>query len=100
EEDLDLLKSAVLRGQALKNETLSAKLGVLRNISTYGYPDNYQAINAQRVEEMTLEQFKELADEYLRPDAMQYVIVGDAASQAGFLSELGFGEPIMLEKEE
>lgn len=100
EEDLDLLKSAVLRGQALKNETLSAKLGVLRNISTYGYPDNYQAINAQRVEEMTLEQFKELADEYLRPDAMQYVIVGDAASQAGFLSELGFGEPVMLEAED
>jgi zinc protease len=95
-EDLAILKGAVLRGQALKNETLSAKLNVIREISTYGYPDDFQAVNARRVEDMTLEKFKQLAGEYLRPDAMQYIVVGDAASQAGLLSELGFGDPVML----
>jgi hypothetical protein len=49
------------------------------------------------VEEMTLEQFRQLAGEYLRPDALQYIVVGDAASQAGLLSGLGFGDPVMLE---
>lgn len=96
EEDLAILKGAVLRGQALKNETLSAKLNVVRKISNFGYPDDYQARNARRVEQMTLEQFKQLAEKYLRPDAMQYLVVGDAATQAGRLGDLGFGDPVML----
>lgn len=97
EEDLEVLKSAVLRGQALKNETLSSKLDVVDSISTYGYPDDFQARNAARVEVMSLNEFQSLADRYLRPDAMQYIVVGDAATQAGRLGELGFGEPVMLE---
>jgi zinc protease len=96
-EDLEVLKAAVLRGQALENETLGAKLNVLKEISAFGYPDDFQAVNARRVEEMTLEQLKQLAAEYLRPDAMQYIVVGDAATQAGLLLELGFGDPVMLE---
>ena len=99
-EDLQILKGAVLRGQALKNETLNAKLGVIENISNYGYPNDYQTRNAGLVEAMPLEQFKQLADEYLRPDAMQYIVVGDAATQAERLGDLGFGAPVMLEAQE
>jgi zinc protease len=94
--DLEILKSAKLRGQALENETLASKLSMLQNISTFGYPDDYQARNAARVEAMTLEQFKALAAAHLRPDAMQYLVVGDAATQASRLGNLGFGEPVML----
>jgi zinc protease len=96
EEDLQVLKGAVLRGQALKNETLSAKLRVVQSISYFGYPDDFQARNAARVEAMTLDQFREIADKYLRADAMQYIVVGDAETQAGRLGTLGFGEPVML----
>jgi zinc protease len=96
EEDLQVLKGAVLRGQALKNETLGEKLGVVRNISELGYPDDYQARDAERVEAMTLDQFRQIAHRYLRADAMQYIVVGDAGTQAGRLGELGFGEPVML----
>lgn len=95
-EDLEVLKGAVLRGQALKNETLSAKLGAIQNISAFGYPVDYQIRNARLVEAMTLEQFKQLAASYLRPDAMQYIVVGDAASQAERLGGLGFGAAVML----
>jgi len=52
--------------------------------------------NARLVEAMTLEQFKQLAAEYLRLDAMQYVVVGDAATQAERLGDLGFGAAVML----
>jgi zinc protease len=97
DEDLAVLKGAALRGQALKNETLSAKLRVIHKISTFGYPDDFQARNAGRVEAMTLEQFQGIADKYLRADAMQYIVVGDAESQAGRLGDLGFGEPEMLD---
>jgi zinc protease len=95
-DDLLVLKGAVLRGQALKNETLGAKLGVVQNISYFGYPDDYQARNAARVEAMTLDQFREITRKYLRADAMQYIVVGDAETQAARLGELGFGEPVML----
>jgi zinc protease len=97
EDGLQVLKGAVLRGQALKNETLSAKLDVVQAISDFGYPDDFQARNAARVEAMTLEQFQRIANDYLRADAMQYIVVGDAESQAGRLGDLGFGDPEMLE---
>ena len=98
EDELQVLKGAVLRGQALKNETLSSKLDVVQKISYFGYPDNFQAQNAERVEAMTLQEFQRIAKENLRADAMQYIVVGDAESQAGRMVDLGFGDPEMLEK--
>ncbi len=96
EQDLAVLKGALLRGQALQNETLRSKLSIVGNISSYGYPDDYQTQNARRIEAMTLAEFKALAEKYLQPDAMDYLIVGDANSQAGRLSELGLGEVARL----
>lgn len=95
--DLDVLKGALLRGQALQNETLSAKLSMLSNISIYGYPDDYQANNAQRISAMNLDKFKSLAGAYLRPDEMNYLIVGDAKTQLERLEELGMGKPVLLD---
>ena len=96
QEELDIMKGALLRGQALKNETLNDKLGMLSELSGYGYADDFRAQNAKAIKAMTLEDFKALAAKYLRPDAMNYLVVGDAQSQAGRLEEIGFGEPIML----
>ena len=96
QEDLDIMKSALLRGQALKNETLSDKLNMLGEVSAYGYADDYRAQNAKAIEAMTLQDFKDLAAKYLRPDAMNYLVVGDAESQAARLKDLGYGDPIML----
>ena len=42
---------------------------------------------------------KALAGRYLKPTAMTYVIVGDAATQAKRLEALGFGPPVMLNEE-
>jgi len=99
QEELDIMKGALLRGQALKNETLRDKLGMLNEMSGYDYPDNFRAQNAKAIEAMTLEDFKSLAAKYFRPDAMNYLVVGDAESQAEGLKELGYGDPIMLNKE-
>lgn len=97
EADLATLKSALLRGQALKNETLSDKLNMVGEISSYGYADDYKAQNAKAIEAMTLERFKALAQRYLRPDALNYLVVGDAETQAKGLKDLGYGDPVMLE---
>lgn len=96
DENLATMKEALLRGQALKNETLSDKLNMVSEISSYGYSDDYRTQNAKRINAMTLADFKALADTYLRPDAMFYLVVGDAQTQLGRLKDLGYGEPVLL----
>ncbi|NNE58670.1 MAG: insulinase family protein [Hellea sp.] len=96
EDDLAEMKEALLRGQALDNETLNDKLSMLGEISNYGYPDDYKSREAAAIQAMTLEKMKALTAEHMRPDAMRYVIVGDAETQAEGLKDLGYGDPIML----
>ncbi|PHS40521.1 MAG: peptidase M16 [Robiginitomaculum sp.] len=96
EDDLVTMKSALIKGQALRTETLSAKLGMLDGIVAYGYPDDYMSKNAEMVKAMDLAEFKRVADAYLRPDAMYYFIVGDGKTQGERLKELGLGDPVML----
>jgi len=98
EEDLAVLKGALLRGQALKTETLNSKLSMLVNISEFAYPDDYQFKDANLIDGMTLEQFKAISGEHIKADAMNYLIVGDAETQLQRLEELGLGEPILLRK--
>jgi len=96
EDDLETLKQARLRGQALSNETLSQKLSMLNAIAAYDYPDDYRTQNAAKVQDLSLAQFKALTAQYIKPDAMNYLIVGDAETQANGLEGLGFGPPVMI----
>ena len=99
-EELTIMKDALLRGQALKTETLSDKLGMIGEMSEYGYSADFKAENAKRISNMTLEDVKRLANDYMRTDAMNYIVVGDAATQAERLNSLGFGAPIKLNQAE
>ena len=94
--DLDVTKGFLLKRKARAFETLGAKLGMLENIADYGLSHDYISEQDAIVEAMTVEKIKMLADAYLRPDAMSYVIVGDAETQAARLEALGFGEVEML----
>ncbi len=89
EEDLAELKDALLRGQALKMETLGDKLGMLGEIDTYGFAPDFRAQNAKAISAMTLQDFKRIAAAHLRPEAMQYLVVGDADTQMEPVKELG-----------
>ena len=89
EEQLTELKAALLRGQALKTESLNDKLGMLGEIDAYGYAPDFRAQNAKAIKAMTLEDFKRVAAENIRPDAMQYLIIGDAETQAEAVESIG-----------
>lgn len=98
ENDLEITKGYMLKSGARAFETLNSKLSMLSNISNYNYPVDYAKQREATVKALTVEEVKALAEKYIRPDRMIYVIVGDAATQLDKLDQLGMGKPILLNK--
>ncbi|WP_116107693.1 M16 family metallopeptidase [Lewinella sp. IMCC34191] len=96
EQDLETTQSFLTRSNARAFETAGAKLGILENLSTYGWDVDYLAEREAVVRGMTRERISELASTYLQPERMIWLIVGDAETQLPRLGELGFGEPVKL----
>ena len=48
------------------------------------------------MENVTINGIKELANKYINPNKMIWLVVGDAATQLERLKALGFGEPILI----
>ena len=96
DKDLEVTKGFQLKSQARAFESLGAKLNLLTNIADYGRSDDYVTKRGERVLALTIEDIQTLANAYLKPGAMNYVIVGDGETQAERLKELGFGDPIMM----
>lgn len=98
EEDLEFTKNALIKSNARRFETLGALRGMLNNIATYNLPFDYVKRNEEIVKNMTLEEHKKLADEFIDPNKMTYVIAGDAKTQLNQLKELGVGNPILVDR--
>jgi zinc protease len=96
DEDLEVSRSFLLKSQARAFESLGAKLGLLGNVADYDLPHDYARREAEIVEAMTVDRIRALAGAYLKPDAMNYVIVGDAATQSPRLEALGYGAPMLI----
>jgi zinc protease len=97
--DLEFTKNALIRSNARAFETLGALRGMLNNIATYNLPYDYVKEREEFVRNITLEQHKELTQEYITPFKMTYLIVGDAKTQLEPLNKLGFGKPVMLDRD-
>lgn len=96
EMDLQGTKDFLLKSNARAFETLGAKIGMLQNISAYNWTPDYILEREEIVRNMTIDQIQELAQSYANPDRMFYVVVGDAATQAERLENLGFGSVVRL----
>jgi zinc protease len=96
EEDLEFTKDALLKSNAREFETLWALQNMLETISMYDLPFNYISRQQEVTRSMTLSNHRELAQKYIHPDRMYYVVVGDAATQLEPLNSLGLGKPIVL----
>ncbi len=97
--DLEVSKSYMIKSNARAFETMGSKLGMLLNISIYNYPVNYAKQREEGVKNMSTEDVKALADKYVNPDKMIYLIVGDAKTQLKKMNGLGYGEPVLLNPE-
>jgi len=96
EDDLKTTQSFYLKSNARKFETFNAKLSILNDMSEYNLTKSYVLKRAKLVEGLTLNRIKTLADDYLEPDKMIYLVVGDAKTQFERLNALGLGKPVLL----
>jgi zinc protease len=97
--DLEFTKNALIRSNARAFETLGALRGMLDNIATYNLPFDYVKQREDFVKNYTPEEHKELAQKYIEPNIMTYLVVGDAKTQLEPLKKLGIGKPVLLDRE-
>ncbi len=98
EKDLEMTKNYLIKSYALNFETLNALTSMLGDMSMYNLPKDYVSQEQETIRKMTTDQHKALAQKYINPDKMYYVISGDAATQAGPLKAIGFGDVTVIRK--
>tara|TARA_B110000444_G_scaffold15527_1_gene13391 strand:- start:2800 stop:5613 length:2814 start_codon:yes stop_codon:yes gene_type:complete len=98
EKDLQTSKSFLIKSNARAFETANAKLRMLSTISNFDWKADYIKEREQIVEDMTISSIKELANKYVNPNKMIWLVVGDADTQLERMKKLGFGDPILLNK--
>jgi zinc protease len=98
-EDLNQVKSTLLKSNSGRYETLQQLGGMLSPIVTYALPFDYIKQRESFVQKLTLDEQKALAQKYLHPEKLVFVIAGDKETQFDKLKELGLGDPILLDKD-
>ena len=96
QEYVDFTKSALLKSNARAFETLYSLLGMLNTMSSYNLPADYIKQEEAFVRGLTVEKDLELANKYIDPSKMYFVVVGDAKTQLKDLEKVGFGKPILV----
>lgn len=98
ESDLETTKGFLVKSNARAFETAGAKLNMLENVGKYGWKPTYVKDRELIVKNMTVQQIKDLSAKYLDANKMIWLVVGDAKTQLPRLRELGFGDPVLLNK--
>ncbi len=97
EEEMDFTRKALVKSNARDVETLRSLLRMLQNISMYELPFDYIKGEEEIVLNMDLDRHMMLAQKYIDPSKMYYVIAGDAETQMEALESLGFGEVVLVD---
>jgi zinc protease len=95
QEYVDFTKSSLLKGNALRFETLGGLLGMLNTMSEYNLPADYIKKEEAYVKGLTIEKQLQITNKYIDPAKMYYVVVGDAKTQLEPLGAVGLGKPIL-----
>jgi len=98
-EDLDLVKSTLLKSNSGRFETLQQLNQMLNDVVLYDFPFDYVKQREAIVQKMTQDEHAKLSQKFIHPDKLIYLIVGDKATQFDQLKELGLGDPILLDKD-
>ena len=89
ENDVELTKNKILKGNTRAYESLGAKLGILRDMSKYNKPASFIEDDQKELVAMSLADFKSVIEKYITEDDMIYVVVADKATQFDEVMKLG-----------
>jgi len=91
EDELTLATSYLDGVFPIRFETTGAIAGALSTLVAYELPDDWYDEYRERVRNVTVGDVLIAAERHLRPEALQMVVVGNAAAVRGGLEALGFG---------
>jgi zinc protease len=93
---VDFTKSSLLKSNALRFETLGNLISMLNTMTSFNLPDDFIKQEEKFIQGVTAEKLRELANKYIDPTKMYYVVVGDAKTQLDDLGKVGLGKPILI----
>jgi zinc protease len=96
QETVDFTKASLLKGNALRFETIGSLLDMLNTMASNNLPEDYIKQEESYLKGLTGEKMLETAKKYIDPMKMNYVVVGDAKSQLKPLEKAGLGKPVMF----
>jgi len=91
ESELSLATSYLDGVFPIRYETTSSIAAALANLVIYGLPDDWYDKYRPNIRAVTIDDVLRAAQTYVKPDAMQIVIVGDPGAIRGPVEALGFG---------
>ncbi|WP_226703810.1 M16 family metallopeptidase [Microbulbifer elongatus] len=100
EADLENSRSYLVRANTRAFETARAKLGLLENMSEYGWPADYVREREAIAKAMTIPKVQKIAEEYMQPETMIWLVVGDRATQLDPLKALELGDVTLIDANE
>ena len=96
QEYIDFTKSSLLKNNALRFETLGNLLSMLNTMTSFNLPTDFIKQEEKFIQGITVEKLLQLADKYIDPSKMYYVVVGDAKTQLDDLEKVGLGKPLLV----
>ncbi|GAF03410.1 insulinase family protein [Saccharicrinis fermentans] len=94
EEDLQLVKNAMAGsfGRALEDPATLARFAV--NIDKYQLPEDYYETYPERLEAITINDVKEAAHQYIKPDNALYLAIGDVSVIEPLMKKIAQGKKV------
>ncbi len=97
EEELVFSKKGISGSFALNFETPLQIANALQNIVLYGLPDDYYHHYVKNVQDVSLDDVRRAAEQYLDSSTMSILVVGDVKSIRSGIEALNLGEVVVLQ---
>lgn len=97
--ELSLAVAGLTRGYARNFETVEQVARAVMQLALYDLPDDHFSVFVPRVEAVTPEDVTRVAQQYLHPERLTTLVVGDLDRIGSELAGLGLGEPRVLTAE-
>lgn len=96
-EELEKVKTNQILGLPGQWETNAAVNSSLRNLVKYDLPDNYYQNYDSNVRNLSLDELHEVSNAVVKPENVNWFIVGDKAKIEANLNEIGFDQIIEID---